>query len=1186
MKTPASSIARNCRSRRRESATQKLLLACLVLVAMLAFSAQAATYTKKSGTTPYSNPSGWLTGVVPTPTDIGEWNVSTGGQASGGLGASTNWLGVRLHDTGNNQSIGNTAGTALTLGASGVECSSAATRTLTLSCGLALGIDQTWTVTGGALVVSRTVNNAGYLLTIAGSGNTTISAVISGTGGLTINRSGSLAMVLSGANTYTGFSTLNSGTVNLAVAENVNTSGPLGKRGAGAWGSIILNGGYLQYSSVNQNDYSGRFDHADNQRYNVDTAGQTVTWGTALVSSGGTLTKIGTGTLYLTRDNTYTGTTTVGGGTLVIGNGALAGAVASSSIVVSNGAALMFDRGDAQTYSAVISGGGSLIKTNTSTLSTLALSGVNTYTGGTYVVRGTLEVGASGGLKGNVSVTNGAVFQADNASAMDSAATLNLETSPSAGTVNLNFAGAQNISALYFGATQKAAGTWGAVGSGAAHQSAAFTGTGILNVATGPSSATALASSAEPAVYGALVLTATVTGTGGTPSGTVTFKEGANVLGTASLSAGVANFNPGNALPPGGPYTLTAEYAGDDNFAPSASGSITQTVTTGALMIKADDKAKDYGDTATLTFTPIGLAPGDTVGSATLTCSQAADTTAVTGSYDIVPSVATGGTFNPANYSITYSNGTLTVNKAGLSIKADDKARPYGGTVGLTFTPTGLKNGETVGLAALTCSQAGDATAPIGSYPISVSSATGGTFDPSNYNLSYVSGTLTVNPAQLTVTGIEALDKVYDGLTNATIVVSNAVLVGAVNADVLTLVTTNATGAFTNKDVGVAKTVQISGLEVYGDMATNYALLQPTTNASITVRTLTVSATGVNRAYDGTTNATATLSDDKVVGDTVTDSYTSASFADKAAGPGKPVTVEGIGISGADAGNYSLSSTTASTTANITPVALTVTGLTAQNKAYDGGTNATLSGTAGLSGVLGSDVVSLAGTAVGAFTDANVGAGKTVNVSGLSLTGADAGNYSLTPLVLAADITAAGSTTALVSSENPSGPGTNVTFTATVSSGAGTPAGDVVFKANAVPFSTNALASGVAATSTASLPLGTNTVTAEFAAQGNYQASSGSVDQVVKLFVTCSQTNALLGIADNLDGTFTLSFVGTPQAEYYVLTSADAAAPMGSWLPLSGSTNTVADPGGAWQIIVTNATPQRFYRSAASLPCP
>jgi hypothetical protein len=83
------------------------------------------------------------------------------------------------------------------------------------------------------------------------------------------------------------------------------------------------------------------------------------------------------------------------------------------------------------------------------------------------------------------------------------------------------------------------------------------------------------------------------------------------------------------------------------------------------------------------------------------------------------------------------------------------------------------------------------------------------------------------------------------------------------------------------------------------------------------VRTLTVTATGLNKVYDGTTAATVTLSDDMVPGDAVTDSYTSAAFADANVGTAKPVSVSGIGISGGDAGNYTLANTTANTSADI-----------------------------------------------------------------------------------------------------------------------------------------------------------------------------------------------------------------------------------------------------------------------------
>ena len=89
------------------------------------------------------------------------------------------------------------------------------------------------------------------------------------------------------------------------------------------------------------------------------------------------------------------------------------------------------------------------------------------------------------------------------------------------------------------------------------------------------------------------------------------------------------------------------------------------------------------------------------------------------------------------------------------------------------------------------------------------------------------------------------------------------------------------------------------------------------------------------------------------------------------------------------------------------PMVLTVTGLSAVNKVYDRTTVATLTGAATLSGVVPGDVVNLGGTATGSFADKTVGTNKLVTVSGLALTGADAGNYTLSAPNLSANITAA-----------------------------------------------------------------------------------------------------------------------------------------------------------------------------------
>ena len=83
--------------------------------------------------------------------------------------------------------------------------------------------------------------------------------------------------------------------------------------------------------------------------------------------------------------------------------------------------------------------------------------------------------------------------------------------------------------------------------------------------------------------------------------------------------------------------------------------------------------------------------------------------------------------------------------------------------------------------------------------------------------------------------------------------------------------------------------------------------------------------------------------------------------------------------------------------------------MTANNKVYDTTVAATLSGTAAVA-ALGSDSVALGGTGSGVFSDKNVGTGKPVSVSGYTLSGADASNYTLVePTGLTANITPAAS---------------------------------------------------------------------------------------------------------------------------------------------------------------------------------
>src|SRR5208282_2808853 len=198
-------------------------------------------------------------------------------------------------------------------------------------------------------------------------------------------------------------------------------------------------------------------------------------------------------------------------------------------------------------------------------------------------------------------------------------------------------------------------------------------------------------------------------------------------------------------------------------------------------------------------------------------------------------------------------------------------------------------------------------------------------------------------------------------------------------------------------------TVTGSGLTISGAQSSDYTLTQPTTSANITPFTLTVSGiTASNKVYNATTAATLNTGSAALVtvfsGDTVTLNTASAvrTFASKDVANNITVTVSGLTISGAPASDYSLPQPT--TTANITPLTLTVSGITASNKIYDSTTTATLNtGSAALVTVFSGDTVSLnTGSAVGTFASKDVANNITVTVSGLTISGAQASDYTLT----------------------------------------------------------------------------------------------------------------------------------------------------------------------------------------------
>jgi hypothetical protein len=194
--------------------------------------------------------------------------------------------------------------------------------------------------------------------------------------------------------------------------------------------------------------------------------------------------------------------------------------------------------------------------------------------------------------------------------------------------------------------------------------------------------------------------------------------------------------------------------------------------------------------------------------------------------------------------------------------------------------------------------------------------------DAGNYTLSQPTLFANITPVGLTASGLAASNKVYDGTTAAALS-GTAVLNGVLGGDAVTLAGT-AVGSFGSKTVGTGKTVNVAGLSLAGAAAGNYTLSIPSLQANITAASLTVTATAIDKVYDGTTAASAHLSDNRAAGDVLNTSYTTAAFADKNVGLGKTVNVTGISVTGADAANY-VANTTAVATAAINPATLTGT---------------------------------------------------------------------------------------------------------------------------------------------------------------------------------------------------------------------------------------------------------------------
>ena len=359
------------------------------------------------------------------------------------------------------------------------------------------------------------------------------------------------------------------------------------------------------------------------------------------------------------------------------------------------------------------------------------------------------------------------------------------------------------------------------------------------------------------------------------------------------------------------------------------------------------------------------------------------------GSYNAIDSYVYSG---QQGYDIDLVAGALTINRAVITL---DGMRNYDASTNMAagqLSMHGLVNGESLllsGNGSLDNKNAGT-NKRINNGSLMLSDGQGGLAD--NYTLEGGQHRATIAQATLNVQDAGVANKVYDATSNATLTGTAKVL--ALGNDQLKL--TGGTAHFADKNAGSAKTVIVDGFALQGADADNYVLVQPgNVTADISKASISVAGVGAaNKVYDATRNASLTgtatvqaLGDDRLG---VTGG--SAFFADKNAGNGKTVILDGFALQGADAGNYVLVQPN-KVTANISKASVAVAGVGAANKVYDATTGATLTGTATVL-ALGDDQLGVTGGNA-SFADKNAGNGKTVIVDGFALQGADAGNYVL-----------------------------------------------------------------------------------------------------------------------------------------------------------------------------------------------